>query len=158
MAATGQNLFFMRRETKTLIVDDSLSFLRVMEKMLLYLGIPDVTKADNGRRALELFECALLRGAPYSLVFLDIVMPGIDGQETLERMRAMEKEAGITGGEKSVIIMATSLHSPGDMMNAMFAGDCTDYLVKPFNIEDLGALLNKYTCLPGLSYQQEDFR
>lgn len=134
----------MEREARTLIADDSRTILEVMEHMLHHIGIPDVTKAGNGLQALEFFGNALLHGAPYSLVFLDILMPVMDGQEALKRIRAMEREAGITGDGKATIIMATSLHSPEDMMQALFEGDCTDYLVKPLDIEDLRAMLMKY--------------
>ncbi|MBI2355300.1 MAG: response regulator [Deltaproteobacteria bacterium] len=134
----------MKREARTLIVDDSRSVLRVMEKILNDLGITGVAKAGNGLQAVELFAGALRSGTPYSLVFLDIIMPVMDGQEALLRMRALEREAGIAGSDRATIIMASSRHSPEDMMRALVEGDCTDYLVKPFDDEDLRGMLVRY--------------
>jgi two-component system chemotaxis response regulator CheY len=134
----------MKREAKTLIVDDSMAVLRFMENTLRDLGVMDITKACNGLQGTEYFRDALQGGMPFSLIFLDVVMPEMDGQEALKRMRAMENDAGISGCDKATIIMATSLHSPSDMMNALIDGDCTDYLVKPFDSGDLRAILMKY--------------
>ena len=137
----------MEREVKTLTVDDSMPILAIMGCMLNQYGIKDVTKAGNGLLAVEHFEAALQSGNPYSLVLLDIVMPVMDGQEALRRMRAKEKEAGITGDDRSVIIMATSRTSTNDMMEALIEGDCTDYLAKPFQFEDLRGMLAKYNLI-----------
>jgi two-component system, chemotaxis family, chemotaxis protein CheY len=134
----------MKREVKTLTVDDSKAILELMGCMLNESGIEDITKAHNGLQALQHFEAALMSGKPYSLVLLDIVMPMMDGQEALKRMRALEKEAGISEDGRAVIIMATSLHSPRDMVAALIDGDCSDYLVKPFQCEDLQGMLSKY--------------
>lgn len=134
----------MNRETKTLIVDDSPTALQMMGHMLNKCGLADITEAKDGMLALKRFERELLVGTRYSLVFLDIVMPVLDGQETLKLMRAMEADAGVKAEDRAVIIMATSLSSTGDMMEALIDGDCSDYLVKPFGAEDLRGMLIKH--------------
>lgn len=131
----------MKREARTLIVDDSRAILQLMDNMLTGYGVSDLTKAGDGFRALDYFQEALLSGKPYALVFLDIVMPVLDGQKVLKRMRAMEKDAGVTGEDKATIVMATSLNSTSDMMDALIEGDCSDYLVKPFDAADLRGVL-----------------
>jgi two-component system chemotaxis response regulator CheY len=132
----------MTPAVKVLIVDDSISVQEMMQEMLKRSGLHDLTVAGNGQQALSLFREALLEGKPYGLVLLDIVMPKMDGQQALKRMRAMEKEAGT--GTKALIIMVTSLSSTYDMMEAIVEGDCTDYLVKPFEPEHLQYMLAKY--------------
>ena len=134
----------MRREAKTLIVDDSSIALLMTSFMLQKYGMVDISEAGDGLQALEDFKEALQKQAPYSLVFLDIVMPMLGGQDTLKRMRALETEAGIANQDRAVIIMATSLHSTNDMMDALIEGDCSDYLVKPFNAEDVRGMLIKF--------------
>lgn len=134
----------MKRERKTLVVEDSDIQSEMLELLLNDLGIEDVSKAVNGIRALELFDAALQDKEPYSLVLLDIVMPEMDGQEALKRMRALEKDAGMSGAGRSVIIMTTTLHSPNDMMESLIAGDCTDYIVKPLDENNLRVMLAKY--------------
>ena len=71
----------------------------------------------------------------------------LNGQEALKRMREIEREQGVTGDDRAVIIMATSLHSTDDMIQALIDGDCSDYLVKPFNAEDVKGMLIKYEFL-----------
>lgn len=134
----------MTGKVKTLIVDDSRAILSMMEGMLREYGVGDITKAANGLLAVEQFESAVTSGSPFSLVFLDIVMPVMDGQDALKRMRSIEREAGLTGADRAAIIMATSLSSTSDMVDAIIDGDCTDYLIKPFEPEDLLGMLRKY--------------
>ncbi|BCS52345.1 hypothetical protein GSbR_15960 [Geobacter sp. SVR] len=71
-------------------------------------------------------------------------MPEMDGQEALKRIRALEREAGIAGNGKATIIMASSLHSTEDMVQALIEGDCSDYLVKPFGDDELRGMLIRY--------------
>lgn len=134
----------MPRALKALIVDDSDLQADILESILNDIGIRNITKAENGVHAVEHFEEALRNGDAYSLVFLDIVMPEMDGQEALKRIRALEKGAGVGKNDKSTIIMITSLSSPADMIAALIEGDCTDYVVKPVAESILRAMLTKY--------------
>ena len=137
----------MPQTQKVLIVDDSDLQADITASILEDLGITNMTKAINGLDALEHFREALHSGDAYSLVFLDIVMPEMDGQEALKRMRALEKEAGVGENGKTTIIMTTSLSSPADMITALIEGDCTDYVVKPVAESILKAMLVKYGML-----------
>jgi len=133
----------MKLNPKTLIVEDSEAISSMMKFMLNDLGINDISIAPDGLKALELFKNAFLGGAPHSLVFLDLMMPVMDGQSTLKIMRAVEKQSGKTGKDAAVIIMTTSCDSPKDMMDAIHS-ECTDYLVKPVSIGSLRSTLSKY--------------
>jgi len=132
---------------KTLIVEDSDLQADFLESALNDLGITTITKTDNGAQAVDLFTTAHVGASPYSLVFLDIVMPGMSGQEALKEIRTIEKEYGILKSNESIIIMTTALSSPQDMMEAMLDGDCTDYLVKPVEDIDLKSVLKKHGVL-----------
>ena len=134
----------MTQALKVLIADDSDLQADILESILNDLGIDNVTKAINGIHAVENFKAALQNGTGYSLVFLDIVMPEMDGQEALKRIRALEKAAG---DDKSTIIMLTALSSPEDMLSALIDGDCTDYVVKPVAESLLKSILVKYGLL-----------
>lgn len=129
---------------KALVVEDSASQADLLEFLLHNSGIKDVTKSPNGVHALECFAGALKGPAPYSLVFLDIIMPEMDGQEALKQIRGLERNAGIAGDNKSTIIMTTSLESPKDMIQALIEGDCTDYIVKPVDEDSLKVMLARY--------------
>ncbi|GFO62734.1 response regulator [Geomonas paludis] len=129
---------------KCLIIEDN-EFLR--EGLIMFLqGVADIATAVNGREGVERFTSALQQGAPFDLVLLDIVMPEMDGQQALKLMRRAEQEQG-PAGKKSVIVMTTALNSPANMEEAMWDGDCSDYLVKPVARADLMAILQRHGLL-----------
>jgi two-component system chemotaxis response regulator CheY len=107
----------------------------------------EIEIAVNGREAVERFGHALTAQQPFDLVLLDIVMPEMDGQQALKLMRQAEKGSGAEAPRKAVIIMTTALHSPEIMEEALWDGDCTDYLVKPVARADLMAMLSRYGLL-----------
>lgn len=133
----------MFREQKILVVDDSGLQADILESTLNDLGARNVTKTVNGVHALKYFGDALGTENPYSLVFLDIVMPEMDGQEALKRMRALEKNSGIPEKIKARIVMTTSLDSPESMIAALIEGGCDDYIVKPVYTDSLKAVLSR---------------
>ncbi|MBU5612226.1 response regulator [Geomonas azotofigens] len=129
---------------KCLIIEDN-EFLR--EALMMFLrGVAESETAGDGREGVDRFTAALRQGHPFDLVLLDIVMPEMDGMQALRLMRQAEKEEG-SPGRKSVIIMTTSLNSPANMEEAMWDGDCTDYLVKPVARADLMAMLHRHGLL-----------
>jgi len=130
---------------KCLIVEDN-EFMR--EGLRLFLaGHAEIEMAVNGREGVELFSRALSGGGGYDLVLLDVVMPEMDGQQALRMMRQVEKESGVGRERKAVIIMTTALNSAEQMEQALWDGDCTDYLVKPVVRADLLAMLRRYQLL-----------
>ena len=126
---------------KCLIVED-IDFVR--EMMVSYLtGYAEIDTAADGAAGYELFLSAIEKHEPYDLVCLDIQMPNMDGQEALKKMRRIENESP-TVDKKSIIIMTTALSDTKDIMQSIWEGDSSDYLVKPVNKDELLALLKKY--------------
>jgi two-component system chemotaxis response regulator CheY len=130
---------------RTLIVEDDFISRRVLQKMLAPYGESDC--AVNGREAMQAFTLALGEGQPYHLICLDIMMPGMDGQEVLKSIRKQETAAGVKQSDEVKVIMTTALDSPRDVIEAYYRGGCTSYLVKPIDkgkllrhIEDFGLL------------------
>ncbi|MBI2353651.1 MAG: response regulator [Deltaproteobacteria bacterium] len=128
---------------RCLVVEDE-DFGRELVKCLLMDYAESIDTANNGAEAVEQFERALHEGRPYQLVCLDIMMPIMDGQEALKRMRQLEKGAVPPAGKPAVIIMTTALDSLQEIQEAIWQGDCDDYLVKPISQADLVALLHKF--------------
>lgn len=125
---------------KCLVVEDQ---EMVRELMVIHLmDYCEVDTAADGVEGVALFSRALEEQRPYQLVCLDIQMPNMDGQEALKQMRRLEMEDSNSQG-KAVIIMTTASNEVTDIEEALWQGDCTDYLVKPVNPEDLLALLKK---------------
>ncbi|HEX9079857.1 MAG TPA: response regulator [Desulfuromonadaceae bacterium] len=128
---------------KCLVVEDD-DFGREMVTCMLSEHAEIVDTARDGAEGLQMFIRAHHEGHPYQLICLDIMMPIMDGQEALRRMRHFEKETGIPVSRAAVIIMTTALDSLEDIQNAIWQGECNDYMVKPISQADLVALLNKY--------------
>jgi len=78
-------------EATVLLVDDDPDAVRLLERMLTSLPRPyTILKADSGQRALEVMATVVP-----DVVLLDWVMPGMDGKQVLERMRAEERLCGV---------------------------------------------------------------
>jgi len=109
--------------------------------MLSPYGICD--SAVNGREALEAVEFAYENNEPYDLICLDIMMPEMDGQEALVRIRDMEESRGIHGLARSRVIMTTCLDDAQNILRAFSHGQCEAYLTKPVLPEKLSSQLRE---------------
>ena len=113
---------------KILVVEDDFISRRLLCRYLQAVGESDV--AVNGNEAIGAFKQILKTGERYDLICLDIMMPGMDGQETLKRLRALEAEHGIDAADRSKVIMTTALEDHDNVM-AAFSNACDGYVVKP---------------------------
>ena len=123
---------------RILIAEDDFTSRKLMQKYLEPLGMCDL--AVNGAEAVDAFESAHFSGAPYDLICLDIMMPVMDGQQVLKRVRHFEKLQGVLPAKEVKILMTSALDSPRHVVEAFYRGGCTDYLVKPIDKE---TVLNK---------------
>lgn len=119
---------------RTLIVEDDFITRSFMRKLLMPYGRCDI--AVNGMEAIEIFSQAMKNNQRYDLVCLDIMMPEMDGQAVLEKIRNMEEERGIQGLEMVKIIMTTGLDDVKNIMHAVKSG-CEVYLIKPIDKQKL---------------------
>jgi two-component system, chemotaxis family, chemotaxis protein CheY len=133
----------MKKEIKTIIVDDEGVAGELLEIMLNRLGIRQITMATTGREAIDMFAAGLKNGSPYALLFLDILMPEMDGLQVLKQLRSAEEKEGIAAADRAVIIMTTALTTADTMIEALFDGNCNDYLVKPIGPAYLKEMLAK---------------
>ncbi len=118
-----------------LIVDDVVTNQLVIEAMLSKYGI-SVDTAMNGKEAIE----ALTRTNDYSIVFMDCLMPVIDGYEATKKIRQSET-LGIN--HKIPVIAMTANAMVGDKEKC-FAAGMDDYISKPLNEKELHVLLEKW--------------
>ena len=112
--------------THVLVVDDDEPITAALRRALEYDGFR-VTVARDGHAALD----AARRNAP-DLVVLDLMLPGLDGVEVCERLRAERHDA--------FVLMLTARDATADRVRGLDAG-ADDYLVKPFAYEELLARL-----------------
>ena len=115
---------------RILVVEDDFISRRLLNRYLESFGDCDV--AINGNEALAAVRNALEAGKNYDLICLDIMMPGIDGHETLEQIRAMEAKRGLSQGKGSRIIMTTALEDEASVKQA-YDASADGYVTKPID-------------------------
>ena len=115
---------------KTLVAEDDFITSQVMREIMLSFGDCDI--AENGKLAVNAFAEAITSGTPYDLIFLDIMMPELDGQQVLAKIRDIETEQGIAGLDGVKIIMTTALDDFENIRTA-FLNQCEGYIVKPID-------------------------
>lgn len=113
---------------RVLVVEDDMAGQLLLKRYLESLGEIDTT--DRGDEAIEMFTKALSQGQPYDLVCLDIMLPGVSGQEALMAMRLHEQKHGIYGLDRCKILMITALNDPSQILSS-FREQCDGYLPKP---------------------------
>jgi len=118
----------MKPTAKILLVDDEPGMLRYI-KTLLEVDEYKVETATTGEEALQKVEGGL---AP-DLVLLDVLMPGIDGIETLEKLR--QKQPGLK------VVMLSCVNDTRKVVQAMRLG-AQDYLTKPFQKAELDSVID----------------
>lgn len=105
-----------------LIVEDEEKIARVLQLELEYEGY-SVTIKHNGTEGLD----AAAKGG-YSLVLLDVMLPGLSGLEVLRRLRKTDPQ--------TPVILLTARDSIPDKVTGLDIG-ANDYVTKPFEIEEL---------------------
>ncbi|WLR93970.1 PleD family two-component system response regulator [Shinella zoogloeoides] len=105
---------------RILVVDDIPANVKLLEARLLAEYF-DVLTAENGYDALSICERTQV-----DLILLDVMMPGIDGFEVCERLKANPRTAHIP------VVMVTALDQPSDRVRGLKAG-ADDFLTKPVN-------------------------
>ena len=112
-----------------LVVEDN-PFSRELLKTALTRQGYGVVEAKNGKEALD-----AIGARPFRLIFMDLLMPGMDGYETIRRIRRM--------GVRTPIIIASSMDDKQDRRLCLEAGG-DDFLPKPIDLKAVEALVNRY--------------
>jgi two-component system, chemotaxis family, chemotaxis protein CheY len=131
---------------KLLVVEDDFGSRRMMQKLLEPYG--DVDVVVDGEEAVEAFKMALDESAPYEIIFMDIMMPKMDGHEALKRLRELEREMGIKPADEAKVIMTSVLEDPENVIEAYYGGAATSYLIKPIDKEKLEEELERLGARP----------
>lgn len=120
---------------RVLIIDDDRELCALVQRALVAAGV-DADCCHSGQSGLLHME-----GRDYQLVILDVMMPGFDGFDTLEKIRARSCVP---------VLMLTAKGDGASKVRGLRAG-ADDYLPKPFDLEELSArvlaLIRRYTCL-----------
>lgn len=138
-----QGMSFMAEDAHILVVDDVQMNLKVIKGLLKKTHI----QIDTAESGMECLEC--VKNKQYDLIFLDHMMPEMDGIETMQQMNLLTSDLN----RNTPVIMLTANATRGAREEYMQAG-FSDYLTKPFQEDDLLAMLAKY--LGNRSTKQEE--
>lgn len=93
--------------------------------------------AATGEEGLARFRRAMAEETPFDVVFLDIMLPGMDGLKTLELIRAEEDARGVPELSRARVIVATAVDDHKTASRAFMQGHAASYITKPFRAADL---------------------
>jgi twitching motility two-component system response regulator PilG len=123
------------RQSKLLVVDDSPTVRKQIEMQLKLLGY-EADLVEDGETALE-----MVKREQYRIIFLDVVMPGIDGYKVCKAIKRLPQT------RLTPVIMLTGKSSPFDRVRGTLAG-CDSYLTKPVEHEAFEKAIKRYLSQP----------
>ena len=127
---------------RVLVVDDDPASRHVLSAHLG--GLAECVLCGSGTEAVEAVARGIVEGDPFDVVFLDIIMPHMDGHETLAQIRETEETACLPPQSRAKAVMVTSMDDEANTLNALFDGQVAAYLIKPASRSEL---LNKLSVL-----------
>ena len=129
------NITFTAPNARVMIVDDNKVNLVVACELMKRFGF-EATTVDNGSEALNRIEEHLLT---YDLIFMDHMMPFMDGVETTERIRALDSQYA-----KEIPIIALTANAIKGVEKQFKDAGMNDYLPKPIHVNQLNDILKKW--------------
>ncbi len=126
---------------RALVIDDDDAIRELLETVLRHDGF-EVTTLEDPLQAE-----ATVRGGKFHIVLLDLMMPGQDGMETLQRIRKIDRDLAV--------IVVTGYPSLDTAVQSMKL-DALDYLRKPFAVEELRGVVERILKKKGLSRTPEE--
>lgn len=135
------------RDTKVLVVDDNLVNLKVIRKTLECYGL-QVESVDSGEKAIE--RCAVDK---YSIVFMDQMMPGMDGIESMKHIRKLSPYYQHQGTSRIVALTANTVKgAKEELLKEGFDG----YLKKPIEFDCLEDLFRAFIPSEKICYPKNE--
>lgn len=143
----SESVMFKAPQAKILVVDDNDVNLQVAEGLLRKFGVePELV--TSGYAALD-----KIKEKDFHIIFLDHQMPGMDGIETLEKIRESEKNTG-----KHRIVVALSANAINGAREMFISKGFDDFIAKPVQGKDFASCLAEWlpvTLLEKIGIQQE---
>ena len=130
--AAPEAVFIAHRPTESVLVVDDSATVRAFMRIKLAPFRFDVDYAETGEQAID-----MAQAKSYTCIFLDILMPGIDGYQVCKRIKAN------AATKDTAVVMLSSKSSTFDKIRGSWAG-CDTYLSKPVSEDDLLATIARY--------------
>lgn len=124
----------MSNKAKVMICDDSLLVRKKLRELLEDLGC-DVCEAGNGAEAVDLY-----REMRPNIVFMDIVMPKVDGLTALRMIKEIDSSARV--------VILSSAGTSGKLLEALKTG-ASDFIQKPYTREQIVKSVTAAGCCDG---------
>ncbi|MDD5311870.1 MAG: PAS domain S-box protein [Dehalococcoidia bacterium] len=118
---------------QVLLVDDEEMILDVTSRILKRMGFDRILTAEDGARALEIYQAALNMGKPIDVVIMDLTIPGgMGGRDTIQELLKMDP---------AVKAIVSSGYANDPVMSAYKSYGFLGVIVKPYKIQDLNKVL-----------------
>jgi two-component system chemotaxis response regulator CheY len=134
---------------KFLFVDDDESILLFLDGCLSPYAA--CASARNGGEAVSAFGRAMADGEPFTAVFMDILMPDMDGNRVVRELRQMEAAQGVAGAGRFKLVMISVCTDTKNVSESFFDGMADAYIPKPLRVETLLRELRRIGMLPAAS-------
>lgn len=123
-----------------LLIEDQKDVRNLLKAFLAEFGTCEM--AEDGIEGLSLVLKSIEEASPFDAIFLDIMMPKLEGQQVLQKIRELEEAKNILPPNNVKIIMASALGDSENVMEA-FKSQADAYLVKPILREKLISTMKK---------------
>ncbi len=120
----------MAGQETILVVDDEEKIRKICKENLNLLGYSVIT-ADSGVRAIEIYR---KKAKLIDIVVLDMIMPGLSGKDTYERLKQINPDVKV--------LLASGYTVEGQAKEILDSG-CNAFIQKPFKIEQLSTMIRK---------------
>ncbi len=124
------------KDTKILVVDDSLNHRQLIFDSLKKLGFKSITTSENVNDAFTKLNTENEKGVPFHLILSDLNMPGLSGLDFLKMVRETPKFKPLP------FLLITTESEKGAVIQAAMNG-VSSYIVKPFSVETLTKRLDE---------------
>jgi two-component system chemotaxis response regulator CheY len=106
-------------------------------------GFGECHAVITGEDAVRAHKNALAVDRPFDVVFLDILLPGMNGLQALEKLRAVEDRHEIPPERRVPVIVTTGLDDDRTASRAFIQGQALSYMTKPFRTGQISEELRK---------------
>lgn len=130
-----------------LLVED-VEISRIVAENILrqFSEVTFINNAKNGYEAIKKALDSYKKGKKYDIIFMDIIMPITSGYQALENIRKYERDNHIENGDRSKIVILSSLNTKEEIENGLRMG-ADKVFIKPINYEDIKSLFKEWNMI-----------
>lgn len=134
------------KDMHILIVEDDVPSQLFLKTVLK--GYGPCAIAGDGAEAVQAYADVALDGSPFDVVFMDIMMPGMDGLTAIDRIREFEAQNPHKVPRPAQVVVVTATQDTQNIIHAYCAGNVFAYLKKPLTNNDIKATMTKILNAP----------